>query len=448
MNEPYIKKYIFISYASENIIFAEWLAKILTREGYFVWIDRYKMLGGEPFPEDIAKAIKQNTFRFLALMSKSSVKKDTPRKERTLANKARKQSGIRDFIIPLLIDDLSIDDLDLLTTDLTTIHFNHNWYSGLKQLVKKLDLINAPKDQSSGLIRLRNLFPKKSDIVGDKENLISNMLFIEDVPKNLVIYKETNRELESSDSDWISYKNGDNYWSFTAPPEKLTASLKLCGKVDWQKNETYLGIITKNIARSLIRKHLIFYCISRGLRKDKESKRIYFPNNYFNKNHLQYNNIEGEKTYIAVHGRCVGGYRKNRDRIYYKYHLAPQFYVDFNRDDKYPIVFIKAEFYFTYENGSKVDNKRAFRFRKKFTRNKFNNFWLSRILAIASWFSNGMDRVRLVETEAGALVINCQPKVFSCDKGINENSLQQGNNIVPFDQFQDHTYEGGYLIEF
>ena len=445
MKEPYIKKYIFISYASENTIFAEWLAKILTREGYFVWIDRYKMLGGEPFPEDIDRAIKQNTFRFLALMSKSSVKKSTPIKERTLADKARKQSGIKDFIIPLLIDDLSTDDLDLLTTDLTIINFNHNWYPGLKQLVKKLDLINAPKDQSSGLIRLRNLFPKKSDIVGKDENLISNMLFIENVPKNLFIYKGTRKKIEFYGVDWVFYKNGNNYWSFSASPEKLAANLEFCGKIDWQKSKIYLGIITKNIARSLIRKHLIFYCTNRGLKRDEESKRIYFPSNYFKKNRLQYNNIEGKKTFISVHGKCVGGYN-NKNRIYYKYHLAPKFYVDFNRDNKHPIVFIKVEFYFTNENGSKLDNKRAFRFRKRFTKNKFNNFWLSRTLAIASWFSNGMDRVLLVETKTGALVINCQPKGFSCDKGINENSFQQENNIIPFDQFQDCTKEG-YLIE-
>ena len=296
MKQSCNKKNIFISYAWEDVIFAEWLAKMLTREGYFVWIDRYKMLGGEPFPEDITGAINQNTFRFLALMSKSSVKKDTPRKERTLADKARKQSGIKDFIIPLLVDDFSTDDLDLLTTDLTTISFNHSWYTGLKQLVKKLDSINAPKNHSSGLVRLRNLFLKKPDVVGKKENLISNMLFIEEVPKSLLIYKEIKKEPECSRFDWVYYKNGDNYWSFTVPPEELAINLKFCGKVSWQKNDTHLGIITKNIARSLIRKQLTFYCIGRGLERDKESKRIYFPNNYFNNNRLKYDNIKGEKT--------------------------------------------------------------------------------------------------------------------------------------------------------
>ena len=43
---------LFVSHASpEDDEFARWLALQLAKEGYPVWCDRTKLLGGEPFEE-------------------------------------------------------------------------------------------------------------------------------------------------------------------------------------------------------------------------------------------------------------------------------------------------------------------------------------------------------------------------------------------------------------
>ena len=89
--------HLFISYAIEDAALAEWLARKLVNEGYAVWLDRMKLLGGEPWPQDIDVAIKERTFRMLALLSEHSLKKPNPSKERTLAlniSRARKISEI------------------------------------------------------------------------------------------------------------------------------------------------------------------------------------------------------------------------------------------------------------------------------------------------------------------------------------------------------------------
>ncbi|GEM_PF-3169632 len=67
--------HLFISYATEDYVFAEWLALHLTSEGYLVWCDRFNLLGGESYPKDIDKALKERTFRVLAILSKNSIKK-------------------------------------------------------------------------------------------------------------------------------------------------------------------------------------------------------------------------------------------------------------------------------------------------------------------------------------------------------------------------------------
>ena len=62
-----MRDHLFISYATEDFALAEWLALRLTIEGYKVWCDRFELLGGESYPKDIDKAMKEKTFRVLAL---------------------------------------------------------------------------------------------------------------------------------------------------------------------------------------------------------------------------------------------------------------------------------------------------------------------------------------------------------------------------------------------
>ena len=45
--------HLFISYATENTVFADWLARKLMSEGYKVWYDRLNLLGGESYPANI-----------------------------------------------------------------------------------------------------------------------------------------------------------------------------------------------------------------------------------------------------------------------------------------------------------------------------------------------------------------------------------------------------------
>ena len=77
---------LFVSHASpEDDEFACWLALQLAKEGYPVWCDRTKLLGGEPFWEEIEAAIRNRTRRFLFVQSRDSNKKEGPLDEVNLA---------------------------------------------------------------------------------------------------------------------------------------------------------------------------------------------------------------------------------------------------------------------------------------------------------------------------------------------------------------------------
>ncbi len=62
---------IFVSHANpEDNEFARWLSLRLANEGYPVWCDLTKLLGGETFWDDIQKAIKERTIKFLFILSR------------------------------------------------------------------------------------------------------------------------------------------------------------------------------------------------------------------------------------------------------------------------------------------------------------------------------------------------------------------------------------------
>ena len=82
--------HLFISYAWEDRVIADWLTLRLTAAGYRVWCDRFKMLGGERFPEHIDEAIKNQTFRMLQGCSRS-----THSTSRILSTSARLPSPLR-----------------------------------------------------------------------------------------------------------------------------------------------------------------------------------------------------------------------------------------------------------------------------------------------------------------------------------------------------------------
>ncbi|MDN5863937.1 MAG: toll/interleukin-1 receptor domain-containing protein [Gammaproteobacteria bacterium] len=144
-----MQEHLFISYATEDAALAEWLTLKLTIFGYKAWCDRFELLGGERFPRDIDQAIKEKTFRLLAILSKASLEKENPTKERTLALNIGKERK-SDFLIPLQAEPLAPTDLNWMVSDITYIPFHESWSTGLRQLLKKLEKISTPQNLVNG----------------------------------------------------------------------------------------------------------------------------------------------------------------------------------------------------------------------------------------------------------------------------------------------------------
>ncbi len=137
---------IFISHASEDSDFTRWLALQLAKEGYGVWCDLTKLLGGENWPQEINEALQTKTQKFLFVLSSISNKKLDPLNELEVARGVVKKAGLKNFIIPLKIDNLAFDETDFRLQSYQAISFRDNWARGLAQLLKALNRDKVEKN--------------------------------------------------------------------------------------------------------------------------------------------------------------------------------------------------------------------------------------------------------------------------------------------------------------
>ncbi len=139
---------LLLSHANpEDNEFTLWLALQLANEGYRVWCDLTKLLGGEVFWDNIEEVIKSRAAKVLYVLSRTSNAKDGPLKELHFAQGVAKQEKLKDFVIPLHIDDLPHGDITIEITRVNTVPCEKSWGAGLAKLLEKLEQDKVPKDQ-------------------------------------------------------------------------------------------------------------------------------------------------------------------------------------------------------------------------------------------------------------------------------------------------------------
>src|SRR5207247_4151803 len=90
--------------------------------------------------------IKTRAAKVLYVLSRTSNAKDGPLKELHFAQGVAKKDKLKDFIIPLHIDDLSHGDVTIELTRINTVRFESSWRDGLVKLLEKLEEDSVPND--------------------------------------------------------------------------------------------------------------------------------------------------------------------------------------------------------------------------------------------------------------------------------------------------------------
>lgn len=248
-----------------------------------MWIDRFELLGGEPYPADIDRAIKERTFRMLGLLSQHSIHKENPRKERTLALNLQRERR-EELFIPLNVDGLRPTELNWMESDLTFIPFDHSWAEGLRQLLAKLEKVEAPhRDRGVGRTVAARAFLPRSVVREDPESLRANLLTIRSVPR-LIRGFRLDRALDSSEADaltkaWPYYQVRDDLLlSFWDPPRlHIAVRPKPAGQHLWQEVHLIEKVPSEHVAKPLMRKAILWHARELGLRPTNQKHVLHFP---------------------------------------------------------------------------------------------------------------------------------------------------------------------------
>jgi len=415
--------HIFISYAGEDSHLAEWLSLKLIAEGYKVWCDRIKLLGGESYPSNIDDAIKNSTFRVIALLSKYSVQKANPKKERTLALNIARERKIN-FMIPLNVDGLSPTELDWMTSDLTFISFSKSWAEGLKKVLNKLSSINAPKDFARARESVCEWFSIRDTPVQKEERIWTNLLPITEMPRGMYRFDILDDvDLDSISDKWAFYIQSPRVvWSFSKPHYYLNLATKRTASVAWESVVEYEGLNMSYVATNLIKRSIAVYCLAKGMNQESTKKYgLYFPENMFPNNRLSFVNYKQKKIPIAVVGErtfySVGLREKNR------YHLSPSFR-PLLWAFHVPVIQVNIRVYLTDLDGNPLDSRKMLSRRKRLCKDWWNYEWLSRMMAVSSWLSNSQETVNILSTDNGDLVLSGRPITLKALLGIDEDALE------------------------
>lgn len=137
------KTSIFISHATpqDNDV-VRWLGARLELAGYEVWFDLERLKGGDVFWEKIEKAIREESFRMLAIVSDVAIQKPNVQNEWEAGLIVEK--GTPGFVIPVTIGGFKFDNLPIRFVRKNVIDFTPGWHQGLLKLLDTLEDVKAP----------------------------------------------------------------------------------------------------------------------------------------------------------------------------------------------------------------------------------------------------------------------------------------------------------------
>lgn len=185
---------LLLSHANpEDNEFTLWLALQLASEGYRVWCDLTKLLGGEVFWNDIEGVIRDRAVKVIYVLSRSSNAKDGPLRELHLAQSLARRENFHDFVIPAHIDDLPYGEVTIELTRVNAISFDKSWAEGLATLLQKLETDGVPKVPAFNRTAVndwwRSQFDAAHGVRNEPELVVSNWFKVEHLPDVLYEHK-------------------------------------------------------------------------------------------------------------------------------------------------------------------------------------------------------------------------------------------------------------------
>ncbi|TVZ26709.1 hypothetical protein JM83_1696 [Gillisia sp. Hel_I_86] len=221
-NNPQARDTIFIGHATpEDNEFTIWLQSQLQNHGYNCECDLTFLLGGESdYWKSLQDFLEYRSIKYILVVSEVTFSKQGVLDEWEQCKSIERQFGLKDFIIPIKIDQSSYSARIGLNRK-NIIDFEKNWAVGLKRLFKKLEADKAPRDKNlkTNLTDwYNNIYSNWSGIEkGGTDVFYSNWLRIENLPRNIYFFHFRNDKQAKAilkENDFPCYRHGNMVVTF------------------------------------------------------------------------------------------------------------------------------------------------------------------------------------------------------------------------------------------
>lgn len=445
---------IFISHATpEDNDFVRWLGARLELAGFSVWHDLGRLKGGDYFWDKIESAIRNDSFRFLAVVSTVAVDKQGVKDEWALAQTIEKSQP--SFVIPLRLDGYDFSLLPIGIHRKSVIDFANGWHTGLAALLDTLNDANAPKvslpDPRSTRHWLAEMKEGAIQQTQSKESLDSTWLSVLSLPPiETARILGSDREIKVTDLNrripWFEHE--DRIVGFAKAADLVshmsqTVMLATAGGVDsttFIESGSKLGhkeVSTWDARRqvaNLVRQawELTLEAKGFGIHEQSGGRKVFYVTPELTKGRggkVEFFDFDERKRRRGLNGRSEA----RKVNWCYAVGMVPQF------DEPWRIE-LRSTIVFTDDDGKPLDTPaRAHRLRMSFCRSWWNDRWRGFLRAFLALLADGQSEIKLPVGSDREVVISATPIMFSSPMGLSD--LPPSIEDEPIDDSDDDLSE-------
>lgn len=432
----------------EDNEFTLWLALQLANEGFRVWCDLTKLLGGEVFWDDIEGVLRDRAAKVIYVLSRASNSKDGPLRELHLAQSLARREKLHDFVIPAHIDDLPYGDVTIELTRVNSISFHKSWAEGLATLLQKLEIDGVPKDPGFNRAAVNDWWRSQFDAVHgirhQPEVVVSNWFKVESLPTLLYEHKIMREKpglldfemaglphpgVWLNDLSLLTFAQADDFKTYLAPHFYVEQSRKIslddfvAGKDALREGPKYLAQILRLAWDSAVSRLLPPYEIADG------RFCYYFRKGAVPDDTISFIGADGQKRHRGVVGyKTLLGER----RRYWHYAISGRPII---RPE--PLFLVKGHVLFSDDGLTLWSNKDLMaKARRNQCKNWWNDEWRDRMYAVMSFLAQAHESVAFPLGVTASFSLSKNPIAFE-----SPVSYREPGEVLKDEDLSDYDFE-------
>jgi hypothetical protein len=433
------RQVVFVSHANpEDNAFATWLTLRLTREGYRVWCDVVKLMGGDDFWRDVEKAIRQHTRRFIYVTSRISNQKPGTLQELAVASGVARQLEEPRFIIPVKVDDLAYSDHNIQINRLNALSFTRGWAEGFGDLLRTLRDDGIPKPEPAGPSCVASWWNTNrlnhEILLKEPEMLWTNWFALKDMPRRMWVWDIPENAKLADAFAFPTYRQGDKLLSYA----NATALLGKEGSPTGGKGQSFAFNLNdappgrtglwlhhvRTAAKQLLIQAWNRMAEERGLPLYEMSSRrrtLWFPLKSDIGDMVSFGGVDGKICRRALYGyktmKGPGGVRRRR-HWHFGLEAMPILYPR-------PALALKSHVIFTSDGENPIgDPKAQHAARRSQCKEWWNDKWRDMTLAAVTWLASEDRGVEIPVRPEANPVMELRPIKYRADVSYDDASVR------------------------